>query len=207
MKVDYYTKIGKKAEQKEVSEAVFGIKPNEALLTQYLYIYQTNQRQGTSKVKTRGEVSGGGKKPWRQKGTGRARHGSIRSPIWRHGGITHGPLPKSWKLNFPKKMRRLAIKSALSFKAGQNHLSVIETPSLKTPSVKKVKKILDNMDLHDKVLFVQAENDKVLRKSLENIKQVSVSLAGNLNVYEVLLANNIVLTEDALKELEAKYEN
>ncbi len=207
MKADFFTKTGTKKDPVEISKNIFDIEPNEALLTQYIHIFKTNQRQGTSKVKTRAEVRGGGKKPWRQKGTGRARHGSIRSPIWRKGGIVHGPLPKSWKLSFPKKMRIAAIKSALTYKAQAGSVKVIETPKLEKPSSKKMAKILEKMDLHGKVLFAQKENDLNVRKSCSNLPDVTCALVQTLNAYQVLLADNIVFTKEALKLLEDKYEN
>jgi len=186
MKVDFYTKTGAKKDPIEVSKDLFGVGPNEPLLLQYIHIFKTNQRQGTSKVKTRSEVSGGGKKPWQQKGTGRARHGSIRSPIWRHGGVAHGPLPKKWHLDFPKKMRVLALKSALSNKLKEGSLAVMEAPNLKTPSSKEMAKILAKLDLHGKVLLVQKENNLAVRKSVSNLENVKCSMAENLNAYEVL---------------------
>ena len=207
MKVDFYTKTGTKKDPIEVSKDLFGVEPNEPLLLQYIHIFKTNQRQGTSKVKTRSEVSGGGKKPWQQKGTGRARHGSIRSPIWRHGGVAHGPLPKKWHLDFPKKMRILALKSALSNKLKEGFLAVMEAPNLKTPSSKEMAKILAKLDLHGKVLLVQKENNLVVRKSVSNLENVKCSMAENLNAYEVLLADRIILIKDALEFLEEKYEN
>ncbi len=207
MKVDFYTKTGTKKDPIEVSKDLFGVEPNEPLLLQYIHIFKTNQRQGTSKVKTRSEVSGGGKKPWQQKGTGRARHGSIRSPIWRHGGVAHGPLPKKWHLDFPKKMRILALKSALSSKLKEESLAVMEAPNLKTPSSKEMAKILAKLDLHGKVLLVQKENNLVVRKSVSNLENVKCSMAENLNAYEVLLADRIILIKDALEFLEEKYEN
>jgi len=207
MKVDFYTKTGAKKDPIEVSKDLFGVGPNEPLLLQYIHIFKTNQRQGTSKVKTRSEVSGGGKKPWQQKGTGRARHGSIRSPIWRHGGVAHGPLPKKWHLDFPKKMRILALKSALSNKLKEGFLAVMEAPNLKTPSSKEMAKILAKLDLHGKVLLVQKENNLAVRKSVSNLENVKCSMAENLNAYEVLLADRIILMKDALEFLEEKYEN
>jgi len=207
MKVDFYTKTGTKKDPIEVSKDLFGVGPNEPLLLQYIHIFKTNQRQGTSKVKTRSEVSGGGKKPWQQKGTGRARHGSIRSPIWRHGGVAHGPLPKKWHLDFPKKMRILALKSALSNKLKEGFLAVMEAPNLKTPSSKEMAKILAKLDLHGKVLLVQKENNLAVRKSVSNLENVKCSMAENLNAYEVLLADRIILMKDALEFLEEKYEN
>jgi len=207
MKVDFYTKTGTKKDPIEVSKDLFGVEPNEPLLLQYIHIFKTNQRQGTSKVKTRSEVSGGGKKPWQQKGTGRARHGSIRSPIWRHGGVAHGPLPKKWHLDFPKKMRILALKSALSNKLKEGFLAVMEAPNLKTPSSKEMAKILAKLDLHGKVLLVQKENNLAVRKSVSNLENVKCSMAENLNAYEVLLADRIILIKDALEFLEEKYEN
>ena len=207
MKVNFYTETGTRKNQIEISKDIFGIEPNDSLLLQYVHIFRTNQRQGTSKVKTRSDVSGGGRKPWQQKGTGKARHGSIRSPIWRHGGVVHGPIPKKWHLNFPKKMRVLALKSALSHKFMNNALSVMEAPSFKNPSSKSMIKILGRLDIHGKVLFVQKENDLSVRKSLSNLENVKCSSAENLNAYEVLMANQVILIKDALKFLEGKYEN
>ncbi len=205
MKVDFYAKTGEKNDQISLPKEIFGIVPNEPLLTQYIHVYRTNQRQGTSKVKTRSEVRGGGRKPWRQKGTGRARHGSIRSPIWRGGGITHGPIPKSWKLSFPRKMRVLALKSALSLKREEGSLKVVESLAIRKPSTRKMQELLEKMEAHGRVLFVQKGDNKVVRKSLSNLHKVEVKMAENLSAYDVLLADVLVLTEDALKFLESKY--
>jgi large subunit ribosomal protein L4 len=202
-----YNKSGEKQANVKLSPDIFGIEPRIPLLTQYIHVYKSNQRQGTSKVKTRAEVSGGGKKPWRQKGTGRARHGSIRSPIWRGGGVTHGPSPKSWKLQFPKKMRILALKSALSIKQAKSAIKIVEAPAIRKPSSEKMYDLLGKMGVRGKVLFVQKDNNLVVRKSLSNLKNVKCILVETLNPYDVLLANQVVFTEDALSFLESKYEN
>ncbi len=207
MKIKKYSKTGEDKGQIDLSTDVFGVKPNVPLLTQYIYIYRTNQRQGTSKTKTKSEVSGGGKKPWQQKGTGRARQGSTRNPQWRHGGIAHGPIPKDWGLSFPKKMRVLAIKSALSLKVSKESIKALETVDIKRPSTSEMFNLLRKISAHGKVLFVQGQNNLVLRKSLSNLKNVRCSLVHNLNAYDILRANSIVLTEDSVKYLEEKYAN
>jgi len=207
MEFPFFSKKGELQGKKTVSSDLFEIVPNIPLLNQYIYIYRTNQRQGNSKVKTRSEVSGGGRKPWQQKHTGRARQGSIRSPIWRHGGVAHGPLPKNWSLSFPAKMRSLALKSALSIKASQGRVAVLEDPVMKKPSAKEAKKILVGTKSRGKTLLVQEENDLNVRKSVSNLPNTKVSLAQNLCAYDVVWAENLLLTEKALNFLEEKYGN
>ena len=207
MKVTVFSKKGENKGEKELSPAIFDILPNIPLLKQYVHVYRSNQRQGTSKTKTRSEVSGGGKKPWQQKRTGRARHGSTRSPIWVHGGVAHGPSPKSWSLAFPKKMRALALKSALSIKAGSSNVKVVENISMKTPSSKEMVAFLKSLDAHGRVLFIQKENNLEVRKSLSNLKKVKCSLVENLCIYDVLLAKVLVITEESIDFLESKYAN
>jgi large subunit ribosomal protein L4 len=205
MKVEFFSKTGENKGEKELSSDIFGILPNIPLLNQYIHIFRSNQRQGTSKVKTRSEVSGGGKKPWQQKGTGRARQGSTRSPIWRHGGVVFGPSPKSWTLSFPDKMRVLALKSALSLKASKSAIKVVEAPSLKEPSLKIMRDLLSKIKAHGRVLYVQKENDLIVRKSLDNLKNVKCSLVENLCTYDVLLAKELILTEDSVDFIKEKY--
>jgi large subunit ribosomal protein L4 len=207
MKVAFFSKTGESKAEKELNPDIFGVIPNISLLNQYVHVFRSNQRQGTSKVKTRSEVSGGGKKPWQQKGTGRARQGSTRSPIWRHGGVVHGPFPKSWTLSFPQKMRSLALKSALSLKVSKNSLKVFDAPSIKKPSIKFMQDLLKKMNVHGRVLFIQKENDLVIRKSLSNLKNVKRSLVENLCTYDVLLAKQVILTEDSVNYIEEKYAN
>ena len=207
MKVNVFTKNGEIKKEREISSDIFGLKPNIPLLSQYVHVFRSNQRQGTSKTKTRSEVSGGGKKPWAQKGTGRARQGSRRSPIWVHGGIAHGPQVQSWKLNFPSRMKVLALKSALSLKKTKESIIVLESLTLKSPSTLEATQLMKALKVCGRVLFVQKENDLNIRKSFRNLPKVKVSLAENLCAYDVLLAKNIIFTEDALGFLEEKYAN
>lgn len=207
MKLDLLDKNGKVLEALEVSDVLFGVTPNETLLTQYVRVYQINQRQGTSKTKTRGDVSGGGKKPWKQKGLGRARHGSTRSPLWRHGGITHGPQPRLWSKTLTKKMRKLALASALSIKVKKSDLFVINDLAFKKPNTKELLKALNATNSYARrTLLVLDTNDMVIRKSAENIAGVTTALVSNLNTYEVMLANKVVFMKDAVKSLEARYD-
>ena len=205
MKVDVFDKTGKSVEKIELSESVFGVKPNEALLSQYLRILDSSQRQGTSATKTRGEVSGGGRKPWRQKGTGRARHGSIRSPIWVGGGISHGPQPKDWSLTFPKKMKRQAVVSALSLKQENKQLKVLNDLSFKKPKTKEMVEILENLKLRGKTLLVVTKSDENILKSTRNIAGLTVSLSENLNGYDLLKNANVLFVKDAIGKVQDKY--
>lgn len=207
MKIDVLDTTGKKASQVTLSDEVFGETPNMSLIAQYLRVFRLNQMQGTSSTKTRAEVRGGGKKPWRQKGTGRARHGSRRSPIWRHGGITHGPKPKVWHLDFPKKMKRAAFVSTLSLKMNKSQIKVLDGFELKAPKTSEVAKLIKDLNLKGKVLFVLPENNKVLVKSVGNMKNVKVSNVDILNVFELLNCNQAVFLKDAIKKVEGKYEN
>ncbi len=207
MKIKVFTKKGEIKNEREISAELFGMEPNVPLLNQYIHVFRSNQRQGTSKTKTRSEVSGGGKKPWAQKGTGRARHGSTRSPIWVHGGIAHGPQIQSWKLNFPTKMKSLALKSALSLKMAKDSIVALESLTLKKPSTTEIRELMKSLKVHGRILFVQKENDLNIRKSLRNLPKVKVSLAENLCIYDILFAKSIIFTEDALSFLEEKYAN
>jgi len=205
MKIDVFDKTGKSVEKMELSESVFGVEPNEALLSQYLRILDSNQRQGTSATKTRSEVSGGGRKPWRQKGTGRARHGSIRSPIWVGGGISHGPQPKDWSLTFPKKMKRQAVVSALSLKQENKQLKVLNDLSFKKPKTKEMVEILENLKLRGKTLLVVIKSDENILKSTRNIAGLTVSLSENLNGYDLLKNANVLFVKDAIGKVQDKY--
>ena len=205
MKIDVFDKTGKSVEKMELSESVFGVEPNEALLSQYLRILDSNQRQGTSATKTRSEVSGGGRKPWRQKGTGRARHGSIRSPIWVGGGISHGPQPKDWSLTFPKKMKRQAVVSALSLKQENKQLKVLNDLSFKKPKTKEMVEILENLKLRGKTLLVVTKSDENILKSTRNIAGLTVSLSENLNGYDLLKNANVLFVKDAIGKVQDKY--
>src|SRR3989344_1409278 len=206
MQLDIFDTSGKSVGKQKLEESVFGVKPNKTLLAQYVRVFMANKRQGTSKVKPRAEVAGGGIKPWAQKGTGRARHGSIRSPIWVGGGITHGPLQKDHSLSLPKKMRKAAFISALSLKASGGDLKILEKlDSKKTSKTKDLNAILKNLELAGNILFVMPEkNDKVL-KSGKNIKGLNVSLSENLNTFEVLRADKVLFLQEALEKTQKRY--
>ncbi len=186
----------------ELNDAVWGIKPNEHVLHQAVVMQLAGRRQGTHSTKTRGEVSGGGRKPWRQKGTGRARHGSIRSPIWRHGGIVFGPRPRSYKISLPKKVRRLAMKSALSSKALAGEVVVLDDLSLEQPKTKKMVEIIRNLNINSKALVVTAEKDENVTKSARNIPGIKPLQAAGLNVYDLLHHDKLVITKDAVAKVE-----
>ena len=204
-KIDVYDIKGKKVSDVELSEKVFGIEPNEAIVHSVLVNYLANQRQGTQSTKTRAEVSGGGKKPWRQKGTGRARQGSIRAPQWIKGGIALGPKPRSYKYTVNKKERRLAIKSLLSSKVLENQLTVVDKLELKEIKTKVMVKALADLKVEGKTLIVLADkNDNVLMSS-RNIEGVKTILLNNINVYDLLKYNNLVLPLDTVKKLEEVY--
>lgn len=205
MKVNVIDEKGKKIEELKLDNGIFGQDSNPDLLAQYVHVYRTNQRQGSSSIKTRAEVSGGGRKPWRQKGTGRARHGSIRSPIWVHGGIAHGPKPKDYSLSLPKKMRKKAMLNALSYKAREKMIKVIDKMNMTKPSTKRMKKLLDDMKLSEHTLLVTEEPDINIQKSAANLSKVKVVFVDNLNVYNVLEAENILFEKNALLKLQKRY--
>jgi len=205
MKVDLYSEKGTKLTTKvELPKEIFGIKPNEAALRQYLHVYQTNQRRGTVAVKTRGEVRGGGRKPWRQKGTGRARHGSIRSPIWVGGGVAHGPRPRRFALSIPKKIANLALKSALSLKVEEKKIKVLRELGFKEPKTAKAAELLRKLKLERRVLLVIPEKDEKLYRSFRNIKEAEVRAAQNLNAYDVVLAEDALILKEAIGKLKER---
>ena len=205
MKLDVFDTKGKALEQVTLDKNVFGVKPNEAVLLQYIHVYRSNQRQGTASSKTRSEVSGGGKKPWRQKGTGRARVGSSRNPLWRHGGISHGPKPKDWSKTMTKKLRKLAMKSALSLKSSDKKIKLVKTFGLKKPGTKELLELLTAIDATDrKVLLVLSENDSNVKRSAQNIPGVKVAQASNVNPVEILDTYKLVFDKGGLKKLEKR---
>ena len=204
-KIDVYDINGKKVKELELNEAVFGIEPNEAVVHSVLVNFLANQRQGTQNTKTRSEVSGGGKKPWRQKGTGRARQGSIRAPQWIKGGIALGPKPRSYKYTVNKKERRLAIKSVLSSKVLENELVVVDSLPLKDIKTKEMVKALSNLKVEGKALLMLPEKNETVQKSARNIKGVKTTLVETINVYDLLKYNKLVVTEDTVKKLEEVY--
>lgn len=204
-KIDVYDINGKKVKELELNEAVFGIEPNEAVVHSVLVNFLANQRQGTQSTKTRSEVSGGGRKPWRQKGTGRARQGSIRAPQWIKGGIALGPKPRSYKYTVNKKEKRLAIKSILSSKVLENELVVVDSLDLKEIKTSKMAKALTNLKVEGKSLIVLPEKNENVQKSARNIEGVKTSLVNTINVYDLLKYKNLIITLDTVKKLEEVY--
>ena len=204
-KVDVLDLKGKKVSDIELADSVFGIEPNEAIVHSVLVNYLANQRQGTQSTKTRAEVSGGGKKPWRQKGTGRARQGSIRAPQWIKGGIALGPKPRSYKYTVNKKERRLAIKSILSSKVLEKELTVVDKLELKEIKTKSMVKALADLKVSGKTLIVLPENNKNVLMSSRNIEGVKTIVANNINVFDLLKYTNLILPLDTVKKIEEVY--
>ena len=204
-KVDVYDIKGKKVSDIELADSVFGIEPNENIVHAVLVNYLANQRQGTQSTKTRAEVRGGGKKPWRQKGTGRARQGSIRAPQWIKGGIALGPKPRSYKYTVNKKERRLAIKSLLSSKVLEKELTVVEKLELKEIKTKTMVKALADLKVEGKTLIVLPENNKNVLMSARNIEGVKTITLNNINVFDLLKYTNLILPVDTVKKLEEVY--
>ncbi|MBP3328981.1 MAG: 50S ribosomal protein L4 [Clostridia bacterium] len=196
---------GKKVSDIELAESVFGIEPNQSAMHLCVVNYLANQRQGTQSTKTRSEVSGGGRKPWRQKGTGRARQGSTRSPQWTHGGIAHGPKPREYGFSINKKVRRLAMKSALSTKVAAEEMVVLESLELGAIKTKDVVSVLSSLETGKKVLIVLPEKNDVIYRSARNIAGVEVSLVNTLNVYDILNCDTMVVLKDAVSKIEEVY--
>jgi large subunit ribosomal protein L4 len=204
-KVDVYDINGKKVSDVELNEKVFGIEPNENIVHAVLVNYLANQRQGTQSTKTRAEVRGGGRKPWRQKGTGRARQGSIRAPQWIKGGIALGPKPRSYRYSVNKKEKRLAIKSILSSKVLENNLTVVDKLDLAEIKTKSMVKAFDSLKLEGKTLVVLPEKNLNVQASTRNIEGAKAILVNTINVYDLLRYTNLVLTLDTVKKLEEVY--
>lgn len=204
-KVDVYDIAGKKVDTVELKDEIFGIELNEAVVHSVLVNYLANQRQGTQSTKTRAEVSGGGRKPWRQKGTGRARQGSIRAPQWIKGGIALGPKPRSYKYTVNKKEKRLAIKSVLSSKVLEKELTVVNEIKLKEIKTKEMQKALNNLKVEGKTLILLPEKNETVQKSARNIEGVKTTLVNTINVYDLLKYKNLVITLDTVKKLEEVY--
>ena len=205
-KIDVYNIEGKKVSDIELADSVFGIEPNEKIVHSVLVNYMANQRQGTSNTKTRAEVSGGGRKPWKQKGTGRARQGSIRSPQWFKGGIALGPKPRDYSYRVNKKERRLAVRSVLSSKVLENNLVVVDSMNFDAIKTKNMVSALNNLKVEGKTLIVLPEKNENVQKSARNIEGVKTSLVNTINVYDLLKYNKLVLTVDAVKSLEEVYD-
>ena len=204
-KIDVYSIEGKKVKEIELNEAVFGIEPNEKIVHIALVNYMANQRQGTASTKTRAEVAGGGRKPWRQKGTGRARQGSTRSPQWIKGGIALGPKPRDYRYTINKKERRLAIKSVLSSKVLENNLVVVDNLQFEEIKTKQMVNALANLKVEGKTLVVLPEKNLNVQKSAKNIENVKTTLINTINVYDLLKYEKLVIDVQAVKSLEEVY--
>ena len=204
-KIDVYNIEGKKVKELELDEKIFGIEPNKNVVHSVVVNYLANQRQGTQSTKTRAQVSGGGRKPWRQKGTGRARQGSIRAPQWIKGGIALGPKPRSYKYKINKKEKRLAIKSILSSKVSSNELLVLDTLKLKEIKTKEMVNILSNLKVEGKALILLSNSDFNVQRSSRNLKDIKTLTVDTINAYDLLKYNRLIVTEDTVKKLEEVY--
>ena len=204
LKVDVLNMQGKKVKDIELQETVFGVEVNDILVHTALVNYLANQRQGTQSTKTRAEVRGGGRKPWRQKGTGRARQGSIRAPQWTKGGIALGPKPRSYKYAIPKKMRKQALRSVLTSKVQEKSLVVVDKLELKEIKTKEMVKVLDNLKVN-KALIVLDEKNLNVQASSRNIENVKTTLVNTINIFDLLKYDSLVVTEEAIKKIEEVY--
>ncbi|MDP2911716.1 MAG: 50S ribosomal protein L4 [Candidatus Omnitrophota bacterium] len=196
--IDVYSLSGKKVEKFKLDPDVFNVKVNKPLLHEIIMMYRANARQGNASTKTKGLVRGGGKKPWRQKGTGRARSGSIRSPLWRHGGTIFGPLPRDFGYDMPKKTKRIALISSLSAKLKDNEILVIEKdPDMKQPKTSEIAKILSSLKSYkSRVLFLYANNNESVIKSCNNIRNLTIKRCSDFNTYDVLSNSKILFSKD-----------
>jgi len=201
-KVNVYNILGEQVGEMELSDNVFGVEINHDALYHVIKNHLANRRQGTQSAKTRAEVRGGGRKPWRQKGTGRARQGSIRSPQWTGGGIVFAPKPRDYSYRVPKKVRRLAIKSALSSKVLENKIIVLDQLTLDQPKTKEMAKILENIKANKKALIVMEEKNENVIKSARNISNVQTTLVNTLNAYDIMKYDSFIITQDAVKKVE-----
>ncbi|MFA6571798.1 MAG: 50S ribosomal protein L4 [Bacteroidota bacterium] len=208
MQIDLLKKDGSQAGKIELNDEVFGVKPNEHAMHMAVVAYLANQRQGTAKVKARSEVSGGGKKPWRQKGRGTARAGSTRSPIWVGGGTIHGPIPRDYTMKLPKKLKQLAKKSALSLKCGENNLFVVEDFKFDAIKTKQMTEILKNLNLDStKILILLPNFDDNIYLSTRNIANVSIYPADKISTYHILSHKKILLLQGAVELIENSLKN
>lgn len=204
LKTDVLDMEGQKVGDIELNENVFGIEVNEIVVHTALVNYLANQRQGTQSTKTRAEVRGGGKKPWKQKGTGRARQGSIRAPQWIKGGIALGPKPRSYRYEIPKKMRRLAIKSVLTSKLQEGNLIIINKLELNEIKTKKMVEVLNKLNANKSLILLNVKSENV-QASMANIQNTKLALVDSINIFDLLKYNKLVLTEDSVKKIEEVY--
>lgn len=204
-KVNVLNLSGDKVEEITLAEEIFGIEPNEHAVYEAVKNILANRRQGTQSAKTRAEVRGGGKKPWRQKGTGRARQGSIRAPQWTGGGIVFAPKPRDYSYRIPKKVRRLALKSVLSSKVQTEDMIVLDALAMEEASTKKAVEILKNIGAKEKAIVLVADGSETVRKSFRNISKVATLALGEINVYDLLKYDTVVLTKEVVQKIEEVY--
>jgi large subunit ribosomal protein L4 len=202
--VGVFNKEGNKVSDMELSESVFAVEVNEYALHQVVVALLANKRQGTQSTKTRSEVRGGGAKPWRQKGTGRARQGSIRAPQWIKGGIVFAPKPRDYRVSVPKSMRKVAMKSALTSKVQENQMIILDSLNFEAPKTKNIVEMLKALEAN-KALIITAESNEVVYKSARNIQGISIIPANNINVYDLLKYEKLIITKDAVSKIEEVY--
>lgn len=201
-KVTVYNQAGSQVGEIELNDSVFGIEPNKHVMSEVIISLRASQRQGTAKVKNRLEVRGGGRKPWRQKGTGRARQGSIRAPQWRGGGTVFGPVPRSYAYKLPKKVRRLALKSALSTKVQENNIVILDQLTFEAPKTKDFVTVLKNLSVDTKALIVTSDTNENAVLSARNIPGVKVVSSNAVNVLDIIGHEKLIMTEEAARKVE-----
>lgn len=204
-KVNVYNMLGEQVGDIELKDDIFGIEVNQHVVYEVVKNQLANKRQGTQSVKTRAEVRGGGRKPWRQKGTGRARQGSIRAPHWTGGGVSFAPKPRDYSYSVPKKVKRLAMKSALTSKVDNNEIIVVDELKFDAPKTKEMVNVLDKLNAKKKALIVTAEKDESVVKSANNLPNVQTTIVNNLNVYDILKYDSFIITKEAVKKVEEVY--
>ena len=202
--VGVFNKEGNKVSDMELSESVFAVEVNEYALHQVVVALLANKRQGTQSTKTRSEVRGGGAKPWRQKGTGRARQGSIRAPQWIKGGIVFAPKPRDYRVSVPKSMRKVAMKSALTSKVQENQIIILDSLNFEAPKTKNIVEMLKALEAN-KALIITAESNEIVYKSARNIQGISIIPANNINVYDLLKYEKLIITKEAVSKIEEVY--
>ncbi len=204
-KVNVYNMLGEQVGELELNKDIFGVEVNQHVVYEVVKNQLANKRQGTQSVKTRAEVRGGGRKPWRQKGTGRARQGSIRAPHWTGGGVSFAPKPRDYSYSVPKKVKRLAMKSALTSKVDNNEIIVMDDLKFDAPKTKDMVNVLKNLKADKKALIVTSEKDINVIRSASNLPNVQTTVVNNLNVYDILKYNSLIITKDAVKKVEEVY--
>jgi len=207
LKLDIINQSGKKLEKLELPASVFGAKGNPYLLHEVVRMYQANKRSGTASTKRRGEVRGAGSKPWRQKGTGRARVGSIRTPVWRGGGVAFGPRPRDYSYTMPRKKLKISLREALSDKLNNKEVTVIDKIELANPKTKEMAQVLKKLNLKGRVAIVLEKIDEKIKRAGKNIPTLSLITARDLNAYDVLLCNKLIVAREAIAVIEKRLKN